>query len=98
MSAELIPSPAPRVFQGVAVLAPAKGREGVLEFLTTQINNDQTRKAYMNATRHFAEWCDARSIGQIACVQPGDSVGELKTLQMADGSLSRTDFIGHKQA
>jgi hypothetical protein len=29
----------------------------VLEFLTAQINNDHTRKAYLNATRRSTEWC-----------------------------------------
>ena len=33
-----------------------------------QINNDHTRKAYLNATRRFAEWCDARGIAHIADV------------------------------
>jgi hypothetical protein len=32
----------------------------VLEFFTAQINNDRTRKAYLNATRRFADWCDGR--------------------------------------
>jgi integrase/recombinase XerD len=36
-----------------------KAAKRVLEFFTAQINNDHTRKAYLNATR-FAAWCDAR--------------------------------------
>jgi site-specific recombinase XerD len=42
----------------------------VLEFFTAQINRDHTRKAYMNAVRRFADWCEARGVGQIAQVQP----------------------------
>ena len=33
-----------------------KAAKRVLEFFTAQINNDHTRKAYLNATRRFAEW------------------------------------------
>ena len=46
-----------------------KAARGVLEFFTAQVNNDHTRKAYLNATRRIAEWCDARGIGQFADVQ-----------------------------
>ncbi len=42
----------------------------VLEFFTAQINNDHTRKTYLNATRRFAEWCGGRGIGQLADVHP----------------------------
>ena len=31
-------------------------------FFTAQINNDHTRKAYLNAARRFAEWCDANGL------------------------------------
>jgi hypothetical protein len=34
----------------------------VLEFLTAQINSDHSRKAYLNATHRFAEWCDENDI------------------------------------
>jgi hypothetical protein len=40
----------------------------MLEVFTAQINNDQTRKAYLNVTRPFAEWRDARGIGRLAYV------------------------------
>lgn len=47
------------------VLAPArlftptpKAAKRMLEFFTAQINNDHTRKSYLNATRRFAEWCE----------------------------------------
>jgi hypothetical protein len=50
----------------IPVLAPApatlftptpKAAKRLLEFFTAQINNDHMRKAYLNATRRFAEWC-----------------------------------------
>jgi len=53
--------------QPAPLFAPtAKAARRFLEFFTPQVNNDHTRKAYMNATRRFAEWCDARGIGQLA--------------------------------
>src|ERR1700693_3609674 len=62
--------PAPPVFQ-VALFTPTpKAARRVLEFFTAQINNDHTRKAYLNATRRFAEWCDGRGIGRLADVHP----------------------------
>ncbi len=53
----------------------------MLEFFTAQINNDHTRKAYLNATRRFAEWCDARGIGQLADVQAFHVAAFVKELQ-----------------
>jgi integrase/recombinase XerD len=41
----------------------------VLEFFIAQVHNDHTRKAYLNATRDFAAWCDEKGIGQLADVR-----------------------------
>jgi hypothetical protein len=42
-----------------SLFAPTpKAAQRVLEFFTTQINNDHTRKSYLNAPRRFAEWCE----------------------------------------
>jgi site-specific recombinase XerD len=55
----------------VALFTPTpKAAKRVLEFFTTQINNENTQKAYMNASRRFAEWCTVHKIGQLADVQP----------------------------
>ena len=35
-----------------------KAAKRVLEFFTAQVNNDHTRKAYLNATKRFAGWCE----------------------------------------
>ena len=43
----------------------------MLEFFTAQINNLHTRRAYLNAARRFAAWCQDHRIGQLAEVQPG---------------------------
>jgi site-specific recombinase XerD len=53
----------------------------VLEFFTAQINNDHTRKAYMNATRRFAAWCEARGIRELAAVEPFHVAAFIKELQ-----------------
>jgi hypothetical protein len=64
------------ILSGSAELQPAplftptpKASRRVLEFFTAQINNDHTRKAYLNATRRFAEWCAGRGISQLADVE-----------------------------
>jgi site-specific recombinase XerD len=53
----------------------------VLEFFTAHINNDHTRKAYLNATRRFAEWCTAHGIGELAGVHPFQVAAFIKELQ-----------------
>ena len=54
VTANLVPSPAPTSVP-YPLHADAEGGESeILEFFTAQINNDHTRKAYMNATRRFA--------------------------------------------
>ena len=53
----------------------------MLEFFTAQINNDHTRKAYLNATRRFAEWCETHGINELADVQPFHVAAFVKELQ-----------------
>lgn len=53
----------------------------VLEFFTAQINNDHTRKAYWNATRRFAAWCEAQGITELTAVQPFHVAAFIKQLQ-----------------
>jgi site-specific recombinase XerD len=52
-----------------------------VEFFTAQINNDHTRRAYLNATRRFAAWCDARGLHELAAVQPFHVAAFVKELQ-----------------
>ena len=54
---------------------------GFLEFFTAQINTDHTRKAYLNATRRFAEWWEGRKIGQLTDVHPFHVAAVIKELQ-----------------
>src|SRR5713101_3337891 len=58
-----------------------KAARRVLEFLTAQINNDHTRKAYLNATSRFAEWCETRGIRELAGVEPFHVAAFVKELQ-----------------
>jgi site-specific recombinase XerD len=81
MDTALILSPAP-VLQPAPLFTPTpKAAKRVLEFFTAQINNDHTRKAYLNATRRFAAWCGARGIAQLADVQPVHVAAFVKELQ-----------------
>ena len=64
-----------------AVHADAQAAQRVLEFFTAQINNDHTRRAYLNATRRFAAWCDARGLHELAAVQPFHVAAFVKELQ-----------------
>jgi hypothetical protein len=50
-----------------------KAAKRVLEFFTTRINNDHTCKAYLNAARRFADWCEERGIRELAAVEPSTS-------------------------
>jgi site-specific recombinase XerD len=57
-----------------------KARKRVVEFFTAQIENDHTRRAYVNATRRFAEWCAGQGIDQLVDVQPVHVAAFLKQL------------------
>ena len=61
-----------------------KGTKRVFQFFTTQINNGHTRKAYLNATRRFAQWCEAHGIRELAAVEPSHVVAFIKKLQDKD--------------
>jgi site-specific recombinase XerD len=75
LAAEILPWPA-RLFNPT----PVAGRR-VLEFFTGQLNNDHTRKAYLNAAREFAAWCEGRGILELADVQPIHVAAYVKELQ-----------------
>jgi site-specific recombinase XerD len=51
------------------------------EFFTTQIPNDNTRRAYFHAARRFAEWCELHEIPGLHQVQPIHISAYLKALQ-----------------
>jgi site-specific recombinase XerD len=69
----LIPAP---------LFAPTpKAARRVAEFFTAQINNDHTRRAYVNATRRFAAWCADCGLDQLAAVQPVHVAAFVKQLE-----------------
>jgi site-specific recombinase XerD len=82
MTAELVPSQPPAVLPPAQLFAPTpKAAKRVFEFFTTQLNNDHTRKAYMNATRRFANWCEARGVSELAAVEPSHLAAFIKQLE-----------------
>lgn len=81
MNTQMIVSPVAGL-QPAPIFTPTpKAAKRVLEFFTAQINNDHTRKAYLNATRRFADWCAAHGIGELAAVQPFHVAAFVKDLQ-----------------
>src|SRR5713101_419967 len=81
MTTEIIPFPAPTVFPARLFTPTAKAAKCALEFFTAQINNDHTRKAYLNATRRFAQWCEVHRIRELAAVEPFHVAAFIKELQ-----------------
>jgi site-specific recombinase XerD len=78
---QIILSPAPALAPALLYAPTPKAAKRVLEFFTAQINNDHTRKAYLNATRRFAEWCEAHGLHQLAEVQAFHVAAFVKDLQ-----------------
>jgi integrase/recombinase XerD len=76
LSAALPGSPLPAVFAG-----GPKAERRFWEFFATQLSNDNTRRAYFNAVRRFAEWCELRDIDGLAQVEPIHIAAYLKALQ-----------------
>jgi site-specific recombinase XerD len=81
MSYDLVPSPAPASVPAPLFAPTPKAAKRVLEFFTTQINNDHSRKAYMNATRRFAAWCEGCGIQELAGVEPFHVAAFIKKLE-----------------
>ena len=81
MSTEIILSPSATLQPAPLFTPTPKAAKRVLEFFTAQINNDHTRKAYLNAARRFAAWCDLHGIGQLVDVQPFHVAAFVKDLQ-----------------
>jgi site-specific recombinase XerD len=81
MSTALILSPAPGLVPARLFAPTPKAAQRVVEFFTAQINNDHTRKAYLNAARRFAQWCEAHGLHELAHVQPFHVAAFVKELQ-----------------
>lgn len=81
MASDLVLLPAPSLSFAALYAPTPQAAQRVLEFFTAQINNDHTRKAYLNATRRFAGWCAARSLHQLNQVQAFHVAAFVKDLQ-----------------
>lgn len=81
MSSEIVLFPAAALHPAPLFTPTPSAAKRVLEFFTAQINNDHTRKAYLNATRRFAEWSAAHGIAELADVQPIHVAAFIKELQ-----------------
>src|SRR6201987_3353968 len=81
MTTEIIPAPSPDLQPAPFFTPTPKAAKRVLEFFTGQINNDHTRRAYMNAARRFAAWCADKNIDELADVEPFHVAAFIKALQ-----------------
>ena len=94
-SPALILSPAPELIPARLFAPTPKAARRAVEFFTAQVNNDHTRKAYLNATRRFAAWCEAHTLLELADVQPFHVAAFVKDLQ---GQLSPPTVKQHLAA
>jgi site-specific recombinase XerD len=78
---QLIVTPASALLPAQLFTPTPKAAQRVLEFFTAQINNEHTRKSYLNATRRFAEWCELHRLHQLGDVQPFHVAAFVKDLQ-----------------
>ncbi len=69
MATDLILSPAPGLVPArLFAPTPKAAREWWIS--SPQINNDHTRKAYLNTKRRFAAWCEAKGLDELSEVHP----------------------------
>jgi site-specific recombinase XerD len=78
---QLIVAPAAGLVPARLFAPTPKAAKRVLEFFTAQINNDHTRKAYLNAARRFSQWCEDHGLKQLTDVQPVHVAAFVKELQ-----------------
>jgi site-specific recombinase XerD len=52
-----------------------------IEFFTANIRNRNTRRAYYNAARRFARWCESHSLGDLRQVLPLHVAGYIEEMQ-----------------
>lgn len=65
-----------------ALFAPSpEAAARFVDFFTAHIHNDNTRRAYLSATRRFAAWCEAHGLAQLSQVQPFHVAAFLKDLE-----------------
>ena len=71
-----------RELQPASLFTPThQAAKRMLEFFTAQLNNPHTRRAYLNAARRFAAWCQDHQIRQLSEVQPVHVAAFIQDLQ-----------------
>lgn len=95
MSTAVILSPRPELLPATLFGATPAAVRRTVEFFTAQINNDHTRRAYLNAAKRFAAWCDRYGIDELGDVQPVHVAAYVKELQ---GELSAPTVKQHLAA
>jgi hypothetical protein len=84
MTNEFVLTPAAWL-QPASLFTPTpKDAQRVLEF-SAQINNDHTRKAYLNAARRFSDWCDAWASARSPTPKPKTLSYNKRTMDRAMG-------------
>jgi site-specific recombinase XerD len=81
MTTALIVAPATDLLPTPLFAPTPQAAQRFVEFFTAQIENDHTRKAYLNATRRFATWCQAHDLPELAQVQPFHVAAFIKDLR-----------------
>jgi site-specific recombinase XerD len=81
MTTALIIAPASALVPAALFTPTLKAAQRVLEFFTAQLNNAHTRRAYLNATRRFADWCADHGLNELSAVQPFHVAAFVKQLQ-----------------
>ena len=81
MSAELNITPSTEQHPAPLFTPTPQAARRMLEFFTAQLNNPHTRRAYLNAARRFAAWCQQHLIGRLAEVQPVHVAAFIQDLQ-----------------
>ncbi len=81
MNTAVILSPASDLSPAPLYAPTPKAKRRVAEFFTTQINSDHTRKAYLNASRRFAAWCEEYGIQELSSVEPIHIAAFVKALE-----------------
>jgi site-specific recombinase XerD len=78
---QIIIAPSPGLIPARLFTPTPKAAKRVLEFVTAQVNNDHTRKAYLNANCRFAAWCETHGLNELAAVQPFHVAAFIKELE-----------------
>jgi hypothetical protein len=83
---QLTVAPAAALLPAPLFVPTPRAAQRFAESFTAQINNDHTRRSYLNATRRFSRWCEVRGLAQLTDVQPYHVAAFVKEMQ---GQLAR---------